>query len=124
VLIDMSSVWGRVSSPLVSPYVASKNGVRVFSECLRSELDGEPDIHVTSIAPEAIDTPIFDHGANYTGRRIRPVPLLASTEPHAVEGAWRSHRRPTLRRALLAAAAGGLAGLLGAKASTGGAPGA
>ncbi len=184
VLINMSSVWGRVSSPLVSPYVASKNAVRVFSECLHSELDSEEDIHVTSVSPEAIDTPIFDHGANYTGRRLRPVPpvlapeevaagieacaetpkrevshgrggrlleilsafapplyrriahrafmrgtlaadgaapssgnVLASSEPHAIEGAWRMRRRPTLRRAFLAAASGALTGLLGAKAS-------
>jgi NAD(P)-dependent dehydrogenase (short-subunit alcohol dehydrogenase family) len=184
VLINMSSVWGRVSSPLVSPYVASKNAIRVFSECLRSELDSEEDIHVTNVVPEAIDTPIFDHGANYTGRRIRPVPpvlsadevaarietcaespqrevsygrggrlleilhvfapplyrrvahraflsgtlapakaapasgnVLASTGPHTIEGAWRMRRRPTLRRALLAAATGAVTGLLGAKAS-------
>jgi NAD(P)-dependent dehydrogenase (short-subunit alcohol dehydrogenase family) len=34
VLINVSSVWGRVSSPLVSPYVLSKNAVRAFSECI------------------------------------------------------------------------------------------
>ena len=39
---------------------------------------------------------------------------FAATDPHAIEGGWRLHRRPTLRRALLAAALGGLAGLAGA----------
>jgi len=184
VLINVSSVWGRVSSPQVSPYVASKYAVRAFSECLRGELAREPGIHVTVIAPQAIDTPIFDHGANYSGRRIRPVPpvlspeevaegieacaeapkrevnygqagrwleilyalapglyrrlahgaflggtlsptpaapaagnVLASSEPHVIEGAWRTRRRPTLRRAFLAAAAAAAAGLIGGKPS-------
>src|ERR1700709_1245851 len=34
VLINVSSVWGRVSSPRVSPYVVSKNAIRAFSECI------------------------------------------------------------------------------------------
>ena len=80
VLINVSSVWGRVSSPYVSPYNVSKHAVRVFSESLRGELAAAEDIHVTSIAPEALDTPIFDHGANYTGHAIRPVPPVLSPE--------------------------------------------
>ncbi|HEV7770731.1 MAG TPA: SDR family NAD(P)-dependent oxidoreductase [Solirubrobacterales bacterium] len=72
VLINMSSVWGRVSTPQVSPYVVSKNAVRALSECLRGELVGEEDIHVTTMAPQAIDTPIFDHAANYSGHRGQP----------------------------------------------------
>jgi NAD(P)-dependent dehydrogenase (short-subunit alcohol dehydrogenase family) len=80
VLINMSSVWGRVSSPQVSPYVISKNAVRALSECLRGELAGEEDIHVTTMAPQAVDTPIFDHAANYSGHRIRPVPPVLSVE--------------------------------------------
>lgn len=80
VLINISSVWGRVSSPYVTPYTLSKHAVRVFSESLRCELAAAEDIHVTSIAPEALDTPIFDHGANYSGHEIRPVPPVLSPE--------------------------------------------
>jgi NAD(P)-dependent dehydrogenase (short-subunit alcohol dehydrogenase family) len=182
VLINMSSVWGRVSSPQVAPYIVSKNAVRALSECLRGELPEGADIQITTMAPQAIDTPIFDHAGNYSGHRIRPVPpilsaeevaegieacaespkrevnygragrllealyvlapglyrrlahpafvggtlapppaaaspgnVLAPSEPHAVEGSWRWHRRRTLRRAFLAAAAGGLAGLAGGR---------
>ena len=53
VLINMSSVWGRVPSPQVTPYVASKHAVRAFSECLHGELRDEPDIHVATVVPEA-----------------------------------------------------------------------
>jgi short-subunit dehydrogenase len=184
VLINMSSVWGRVSSPQVTPYIVSKNAVRAFSECLRGEIPDGSDIHITTLAPQAVDTPIFDHGANYTGRRLRPIPpvltaeeiaagieacaekpkrevnygrsgrllealhafapslyrrlahrafvrgtlgtaparpspgnVLASGEPHAIEGEWRGRRRGSLRRAFLAAAGGGLSGLAGGSAT-------
>ena len=74
VLINMSSVWGRVPSPQVTPYVISKHAVRAFSECLQGELASEPDIHVAAVVPEAVDTPIFEHAGNYTGRQVRPIP--------------------------------------------------
>jgi NAD(P)-dependent dehydrogenase (short-subunit alcohol dehydrogenase family) len=76
VLINLSSVWGRVTTPQVSPYVVSKHAISAFSECLRHELDGVENVHVVTIAPQAVDTPIFEHAANYTGRRIRPIPPL------------------------------------------------
>jgi NAD(P)-dependent dehydrogenase (short-subunit alcohol dehydrogenase family) len=184
VLINMSSVWGRVSSPQVTPYIVSKNAVRAFSECLRGELVGKGDVHVTTLAPQAVDTPIFDHAANYSGHRVRAIPpvlspdevaagieacaespkievnygragrgleilyalapplyrrlahraflrgtlgataaeptsgnVLSPTGPHAIEGGWRQRRRGMLRRAMLAAGAGAVAGLAGAKAT-------
>jgi len=80
VLINMSSVWGRISTPQVTPYIVSKNAVRAFSECLRGELDGKGDVHVTTLAPQAIDTPIFDHGGNYSGHRIRAIPPVLAAE--------------------------------------------
>jgi NAD(P)-dependent dehydrogenase (short-subunit alcohol dehydrogenase family) len=80
VLINLSSVWGRVSSPQVAPYIVSKSAVRALAECLRGELAGEPDIHVTTMAPQAVDTPIFEHGGNYAGRGVRPIPPLLSPE--------------------------------------------
>jgi NAD(P)-dependent dehydrogenase (short-subunit alcohol dehydrogenase family) len=80
VLINMSSVWGRVPSPQVSPYVTSKHAVRAFSECLHGELADEPDIHVATVVPEAVDTPIFEHAGNYTGRQVRPIPPVLDPE--------------------------------------------
>ena len=80
VLINMSSIWGRVSSPQVSPYVVSKNAVRAFSECLAGELVDAEDIHVATMVPQAIDTPIFEHAGNYTGRQVRPIPPVLDVE--------------------------------------------
>jgi NAD(P)-dependent dehydrogenase (short-subunit alcohol dehydrogenase family) len=76
VLINMSSVWGRVTTPQVSPYVVSKHAIRAFSECLRHELRGVEGISVATMLPQAVDTPIFDHAGNYHGWRARPIPPL------------------------------------------------
>jgi NAD(P)-dependent dehydrogenase (short-subunit alcohol dehydrogenase family) len=80
VLINMGSVWGSVSSPHVSAYVASKHAVRAFSECLREELRLEPDIEVATMLPQAADTPIFAHAGNYTGQQVCPIPPLVTAE--------------------------------------------
>ena len=76
VLINMSSVWGRVTTPDVSAYVASKFAVRAFSECLHHELRDVPGVDVATMLPQAVDTPIFGNAANCSGRAIRPVPPL------------------------------------------------
>lgn len=76
VLINVSSVWGRITSPHVAAYVASKHAVRAFSECVRHELDATPEIEVATILPEAVDTPIFHQAANHSGRAIRPLPPM------------------------------------------------
>jgi NAD(P)-dependent dehydrogenase (short-subunit alcohol dehydrogenase family) len=85
VLINMSSVWGRVSSPQVSPYIVSKNAVRALSECISGELDPRGDVHVATIVPQAVDTPIFHHAGNYGGHRVRPIPPVVSPD-YVAEG--------------------------------------
>jgi NAD(P)-dependent dehydrogenase (short-subunit alcohol dehydrogenase family) len=80
VLINMSSVWGRVSTPQVTPYIVSKNAVRAFSECLAGEVVDEDGIHVATMVPQAVDTPIFEHAGNFTGRQVRPIPPVLDVE--------------------------------------------
>ncbi|HET7307423.1 MAG TPA: SDR family oxidoreductase [Gammaproteobacteria bacterium] len=75
-LVNLSSMWGKVASPYVGAYVASKYGIRGFSASLRQELADEPNIHVCTILPMSVDTPIFHHGGNYTGRQTAPVPPI------------------------------------------------
>jgi len=93
VLINMSSVWGRVSAPDVSAYVTSKFAVRAFGECLRQELRDVPDVDVATMLPQAVDTPIFDRAANYAGRAARPIPPVLDPEAVA-EGIVACARRP------------------------------
>jgi NAD(P)-dependent dehydrogenase (short-subunit alcohol dehydrogenase family) len=93
VLINLASVWARVTAPDVSAYVTSKFAVRAFSECLRQELEQFHDITVTTILPQAVDTPIFDHAANYEGSRARPIPPLLPADEVA-EGILRCAQYP------------------------------
>jgi NAD(P)-dependent dehydrogenase (short-subunit alcohol dehydrogenase family) len=102
VLINMSSVWGRVTTPDVSAYVTSKFAVRALSECLREEVRSTPGVDVVTILPQASDTPIFRRAANFSGRPVRPIPPLVDPEEVAA-GIVRCARSPkrevTYRRA-------------------------
>src|SRR3954449_4036929 len=80
VVINMASVWGRVTTPDVTAYVTSKFAVRAFSECLRQELRHDAGIDVATMLPQAVDTPIFGRGANFAGRGIRPVPPVVDPD--------------------------------------------
>jgi NADP-dependent 3-hydroxy acid dehydrogenase YdfG len=75
VLINLGSVAGKVSYAFGGPYCASKHAVHGFTEALRQELVGT-DIHACLVVPATVDTPLFQHAANYTGREIvamRPI---------------------------------------------------
>jgi short-subunit dehydrogenase len=76
VLVNMISLGGWVPSPYATAYSASKFGIRGFSEALRAELSGLPHVHVCEVYPTFVDTPGMTHGANYTGRQIKPPPPL------------------------------------------------
>ncbi len=80
VLVNIASLYGRVSSPYVAPYVTSKWGLLGFSEVLRQELRDAPGIAICTILPGAVDTPIYRHAANYVGHQIRPLPPVTSPE--------------------------------------------
>ncbi len=75
-LINMISIGGFVPAPYAAAYTASKFGLRGLSESLRAELSDAPGIHVCEVYPTFVDTPGVSHGANYTGRRVRPTPPL------------------------------------------------
>lgn len=92
VLINVGSLWGRIATPLVSPYIVSKTAVRALSECLRLEVVDSPHIHVVTLMPQAVDTPIFENAGNYTGRQVRPVPPLSSPGAVADEIVARAQR--------------------------------
>jgi hypothetical protein len=65
-LINIASIDSLVGMPYTSAYVASKFAIRGFSESLREEMMGEP-INICTIMPGSIDTPLFQHSANYSG---------------------------------------------------------
>jgi short-subunit dehydrogenase len=74
VLINNASVYSHVGAPWLTAYVSSKFAVRGFSEALRQELADLPDVHVCTVSPSPIDTPIFASAANYSGRAVKAPP--------------------------------------------------
>lgn len=78
-LINTGSVFSRITSPYVSAYVASKFAVRGFTSSLREELVGT-DIHACTVLPAAIDTPLWQHTANYSGWKVQPPEPLYTPE--------------------------------------------
>jgi short-subunit dehydrogenase len=72
VLINVSSIDATIGQPFASPYTISKWAIRGLSTALREELWGE-NIDVCTVLPASIDTPIFQHAANYTGQGVQAM---------------------------------------------------
>lgn len=93
ILINTASILGFVGWPYAGAYVASKYAVRGLSECLREEVRDVPGIHVCTVMPATMDTPIFQRAANYTPHIPRAVPPVY--DPARVARAMvRLSRRP------------------------------
>ncbi len=82
VLINVASVAGVAAQPYTSAYCVSKFGIRGLSSSLRMELklDGVNDIQVCTVLPATIDTPIFQHGANFSGRKAKAMDPVYAAE--------------------------------------------
>lgn len=82
VLINVASIVGEISQPYTAAYSMSKAAVRALSVSIRSELrlDGVRKVKVCTVLPAAIDTPFFQHAANYTGRKVVAMPPVYTPE--------------------------------------------
>jgi NAD(P)-dependent dehydrogenase (short-subunit alcohol dehydrogenase family) len=80
VLINVGSVLSKVPGPALIPYVMSKHAVRALSASLRCELLDAPGVHSCLVLPGAVDTPFFQHAANYSGHRVRALRPTSSPE--------------------------------------------
>jgi short-subunit dehydrogenase len=80
VLINVGSVLSQIGQPFVPSYVISKFAVRGLTEALRAELAREPEIHVCTLLPYAVDTEHFESGANHVGRAAHAMPPMLSPE--------------------------------------------
>nr|WP_240039683.1 SDR family oxidoreductase [Achromobacter aloeverae] len=93
VIINMVSIGAWAPAPYSAAYAASKFGLRGFSESLRAELADLPDVAVCEVYPTFVDTPGVGHGANYSGKTLRPPPPML--DPREVAQALvRLSRRP------------------------------
>ena len=76
VLINNISIGGFLPVPYGAGYSAAKFGLRGFSAALKSELKPYPNIHVCDAFPGFLDTPGMQHAANYTGKVLKPGPIV------------------------------------------------
>lgn len=72
-IVNMGSISGRISSPFIGPYTASKHAVEGLSDSLRLELAPE-GIQVAVIEPGQIRTPIWDKGVAGFGNIAKRIP--------------------------------------------------
>ena len=75
-IVNIGSIAGRVTTPLMSPYCASKHAVEAITDALRLEL--EPwGIHVSVIEPGVVATPIWEKGTAQMEERLATMPREA-----------------------------------------------
>jgi len=76
-IVNIGSIAGRVTTPLMSPYCASKHAVEAMTDAMRLEL-APWGIHVSVIEPGVIMTPIWEKGDAQMRARLASLPLEAT----------------------------------------------
>lgn len=79
-LVQNASIVGRTAKPDSTAYATSKFAIRGLSEALRQEVLDQPGIQVCTVLPSVIDTPFFQHAANYSGRDVQAAPPVSTAE--------------------------------------------
>jgi short-subunit dehydrogenase len=72
-LINVASIVGKGGQAWADAYVISKFGVFGISAALRQNLIDLPGINVVTVIPPSVDTPLFQHGGNFTGKAARAI---------------------------------------------------
>lgn len=80
VLVVVGSALARVTTPWIGSYVSAKWGLRGLTRVLRQETRDLPRVHVASVAPGAVDTPIYRQAATVLGRHGTSPPPTASAD--------------------------------------------
>ena len=75
-IVNMGSIAGRATIPMMGPYSASKHALEAVTDALRLEL-APWDIEVSIIEPGAIDTPIWDKSLQVSTEIESELPMEA-----------------------------------------------
>ena len=75
-IVFVSSIGGRVATPFLAPYAASKHAVEAIGDALRVELRSS-NIQVALLEPGSVATPIWDKARARCRRRQHPPGLQA-----------------------------------------------
>lgn len=78
-IILVSSIVGKRGAPYASAYSTAKAALDGFAESLRAELWGT-DIHVSTLYPPSVDTPIYQSARGKFGTRPEPAPPVRRPE--------------------------------------------
>jgi NAD(P)-dependent dehydrogenase (short-subunit alcohol dehydrogenase family) len=98
-LVIVTSLLASVPVPSMGAYIAGKWGQLALARVLQLEVRNEPDVHVCTVAPGSVDTPIFRHAANFAGHVGRPPPPVVSAQKVA-QAVLRTADRPVKRRSV------------------------
>lgn len=96
-IVYISSVGGRIAGPMLGAYHASKFAIEAITDTLRQEL-APWHMHVVSIEPGAVATPIWETGAKTAERLLSQAPprlleLYGEAISRTRAGAERAARR-------------------------------
>jgi NAD(P)-dependent dehydrogenase (short-subunit alcohol dehydrogenase family) len=72
-IVFLASIGGRISSPFMSPYSASKFGIEAVGDALRREVSPW-GIDVVVVEPGSIDTPIWEKGGEQLEQATSDLP--------------------------------------------------
>ena len=79
-LVIVTSLLGSIAVPGIGAYVTGKWAQVGLARILRLETADAPDIHVTTVAPGAVDTPIYRRAATVEGHPGTPPPPVDRPE--------------------------------------------
>jgi len=79
-LVVVGSLLGRIVSPYLSGYVASKWAVHGLVRTLQVEARRTPGVRIGLVTPGGVNTPIYDVAGSYLGRAGRPPPPVDPPE--------------------------------------------
>ena len=82
--VIVNSLLGEIATPRMGAYDSAKWGQLGLARVLQLETRDCRGIAVCIVSPGAIDTPIYDQAANYTGRRVHAPPPVIAPEHVAV----------------------------------------
>lgn len=83
--VIVNSLLGVIATPSMGSYDVGKWGQLGLARVLRLEVRDVPGIKVCTVAPGAVNTPIYDLAANYADRGGYPPPPVISPEKVAAK---------------------------------------
>jgi len=78
--IVLTSLLASIPLPEMGAYITGKWGQLALARVLQLETREDREIHVCTVSPGAVDTPIYRTAANFAGRVGRPPAPVASPE--------------------------------------------